>query len=612
MKQEENKKTKTGNYFIKHYLTPLKHLFIIMFIIQLIFAGFDGLFFTINGYIIDKFIPEGKNADFLSISFFYFGITTIVSIFIKINIFLGAKISQEMMYRIRKDCFEHFQKLSFSYYDKNTIGNLLTRITTDAKNYSLIIAWNLPRAMYLTSFIIGVIIFMIYLNWKVALLMFMAIPLSLVLVIIFRKLTFRASQKVMACNSKLTTAYNDGITGVKTIKSLASEDEFLEKFNNISDEMFIHSKQNLMYTAVFLPFIIASTGFGSGLLLWFGGEDVLLGILSVGTLIIMNFYSRFLADSILFLTRTIGEIQPATASKERLFSLLTAPVEIEDSMEVLEKIKNHKKGVPDLAIDGEPNLINTIEFKDINFYYKENEPVLNNFNLKIETGQSIAIVGETGAGKTTIVSLLCRFYEPVSGKILINGCDYRNRSLYWLQSNFGIVMQRPYLFSGTILENILYGNPHASREKVVEASRNVNAHSFIIKLDKGYETQVGEGGSQLSGGQKQLVSFARAILAEPQILIMDEATSSVDPETEYLIQDGLHKILEGRTSFIIAHRLSTIRRADRILLIANGQITEQGNHDELMSMEGDYKILYEKQFLYYKEQEILGLNTGYN
>ncbi|MCP4754467.1 MAG: ATP-binding cassette domain-containing protein, partial [Proteobacteria bacterium] len=253
-----------------------------------------------------------------------------------------------------------------------------------------------------------------------------------------------------------------------------------------------------------------------------------------------------------------------------------------------------------------------LEFKNVGFHYKEEEPVLKNFNLSVPSGQSVALVGQTGAGKSTIVSLLCRFYEPTSGEILLNGLDYRQRSLHWLQSNLGIVLQTPFLFSGTIRENILYGDPEASEERVLEASRVVNAHDFVVKLENGYDTQVGEGGGQLSSGQKQLISFARAVLANPQVLIMDEATSSVDPETEHLIQQGLPQVLNNRTSFIIAHRLSTIRRADRILFIEDGTIMEQGSHEELISLRGEYRNLYEKQFLRVREREILGRSATFN
>ena len=610
-KEAKALKREIGRYFVRQYLLPLKHLFSLLFTLQLTFAVFDAFYFSINGYVIDKFIPMGKDADFISLGLFYFGVVLTISIFCRISITLSVMISQKVMYRIREDTFDHLQKLSFSYYDQNSVGDLMTRITTDAKTYAQIIGSHMPRVLNLAAFVLGVVLYMLYLNWKIALIVFTVIPFSVFLAVVFRLKIRRVSRQVMDCNSKLTTAYNEGITGVQTIRSLAKEQDFIRKFDEIADETFVHSKRSLMYVAKYLPFIIASTGFGSGLLLWFGGEDVLMGVMSVGTLIVMNIYSRFLSEQILFLTRTIGEMQPAQASKERLYHLLKAKVEIKDSQEVIAKIGNNDQSM-ELAIDGEVNRINELEFRNVSFSYKEEEPVLKDFNLKVLPGQTIALVGETGAGKSTIVSLLCRFYEPTVGEILLNGLDYRHRSLEWLQSNLGIVLQTPFLFSGTIRENIRYGNPEASDDAVMEAAKVVNAHDFIINLENGYDTEVGEGGGQLSGGQKQLVSFARAILANPQVLVMDEATSSVDPETEHLIHEGLPKVLQNRTSFIIAHRLSTIRRADRILFINDGIIEEQGNHEELMSLGEKYKDLYEKQFMHYKEQEILGRSVGFN
>ncbi len=549
--EERARKKESGRYFIRRYLFPQKNLFAIIFALQLVFAVFDALFFAINGYVIDRFIPMGKEADFVALAIFYFGVTSVISIFCRLTIALSATVAQEIMYRIRKDCFAHMQKLSFSYYDQNTVGDLLTRITTDAKTYAQIIGSHLPRVLYLCSFVLGVVLYLLYLNWKMALVIFTAIPLTVFLAVQFRKKILGASRHVMACNSKLTTAYNEGITGVQTIRTLAREQDFIKKFDEISGETFFHSKRSLMYVATYLPFIIASTGFGSGLLLWLGGENVLVGVMSIGTLIVMNIYSRFLSEQILFLARTVGEMQPAQASKERLFKLLTTTVDIKDSVAVEEKIKNNDRS-PELAMDGETDRIEELEFKNVSFFYKEGEPVLQNFNLKVLPGQTIALVGETGAGKSTIVSLLCRFYEPTAGEILLNGVDYRHRSLEWLQSNLGIVLQTPFLFSGTIRDNIHYGDPQVPDDKVLEAARVVNAHDFIKKLEKGYDTQVGEGGGQLSSGQKQLISFARAILTNPQVLVMDEATSSVDPETEHLIHEGLPKVLHNRTSFIIA------------------------------------------------------------
>lgn len=593
--------------FYHRFLSPLKGYFLVAIVLQMIFVVWDVTFFSLNGYMVDHVIPQGEKADFLTISILYLATILVISaLFVSLNFMTRGRISQGLMFRIREDGFDHLQKLSFSYFDRNTLGNLLARMTTDAKTYSIAVAWQLPGALYLSLFVLGLMGYMLYLNWKISLIVFTTIPLTLVLIVAFQKRILAVSRKVMEMNSKLTTAYNEGITGVKTIRSMAEEMAFIEKFEKLSAEMFAYSRKRVLETALFIPLIIATTGVGLGLLMWFGTEEVLDGGMSLGVLIIMGVYARFFAEFLLFLMRTIGEIQPAIASQGRLFNVLNTPAEIRDSNAVIQRMATYHDNDPGAGEDGYEDRIDSIEFREVDFAYKADEPVLQGFNLKVTQGESIALVGDTGAGKSTIISLLCRFYEPTSGDIFFNSRDYRERSLHWLQSNLGIVLQTPFLFSGSIRDNIRFGIPDASDAQVINAAEIVNAHPFIMKLEKGYDTQVGEEGKRLSGGQKQLISFARAILVDPQILILDEATSSVDPETEHLIQKGLHQVLKGRFSFIVAHRLSTIREANRILLINKGRIIEQGSHDELIALNGVYLSLYKKQFLYHQEREILG------
>jgi ATP-binding cassette subfamily B protein len=301
------------------------------------------------------------------------------------------------------------------------------------------------------------------------------------------------------------------------------------------------------------------------------------------------------------LARIFTEFQSAQASAERIFTMLETPLEITDRPEIIARYGDlyaPKK-------DRWPDLQGNIAFNNVSFAYKEGEQVLSQFNLEVHAGETLALVGETGSGKSTIVNLACRFFEPTEGQVLIDGVDYRERSLAWLQSNLGYVLQTPHLFSGTIKDNIRYGRLEAGDEEIVQAAKLVNAHEFIMKMEQGYNAEVGEGGNRLSTGEKQLVSFARAILANPRIFVLDEATSSVDTETEQKIQHAIHKVLEGRTSFIIAHRLSTIREADRILVIRQGQITEEGTHHELLEQKGYYYRLYTNQFLEEHEAQIL-------
>jgi ATP-binding cassette subfamily B protein len=350
---------------------------------------------------------------------------------------------------------------------------------------------------------------------------------------------------------------------------------------------------------------------GVGLALWRGGIEVKFAGLTIGKLVAFLQYAGFLQHPAQELANTITMIQGAQASAERVQGLLDTDTEIHDAPEVLDALRRID-GQPrpaGVAIDGGPSRIDSIEFRDVTFAYKAGQTVLRNFNLTVRAGETIALVGPTGGGKTTIVGLACRFYEPTSGQILINGVDYRQRSLKWLQSNLGMVLQQPHLFSGTVRENIRYGRLDATDAEIEDAARQTCAHEFIAALDNRYDTQVGEGGNKLSTGQKQLIALARAIIADPQIFVMDEATSSVDTHTERAIQSAVERVLDDRISFVIAHRLSTIKSADRILVISHGEIVEEGTHHDLLARRGRYYELYTNQFTHEHEDEILHYAT---
>ena len=362
--------------------------------------------------------------------------------------------------------------------------------------------------------------------------------------------------------------------------------------------MFGDSVRNAILSSMYIPAVLALGSLGAGLALWAGGVQVQSGAIELGMLVAFILYAQQIFQPIQELARLMSELQAAQAAAERVVGLLETDPEIRDSSKVQARIEQYRNSAPEdgLAEDGYPNRIEQVEFRNVCFHYNEGQTILEDFNLAVQTGQTIALVGPTGGGKTTVVSLLCRFYEPTSGQILINGVDYRHRSLHWLQSNLGTVLQIPQLFSGTIRENIRFGRLEASDEEIVAAARLGNAHEFIMACKDGYDTPVGQGGSLLSSGQKQLISLTRALLADPQIFVADEATSSVDTETEQAIQEGLGEILKGRISFVIAHRLSTIRSADQILVIQDGRIVEQGNHHELIKRGGEYYQLYTQQF----------------
>jgi ATP-binding cassette subfamily B protein len=429
------------------------------------------------------------------------------------------------------------------------------------------------------------------------------IPPLAVISMFFQQKILKAYRVVRKTNSRITGAFNEGIMGAKTTKTLVTEGKNLNEFKTLTGEMYNSSVKAAVFSSIFMPIVMTLGSIGTALALYFGGKGVLLNTLSYGTLVAFISYTVNFFEPVRELSRVLAELISAQASAERIMSLVETELEIEDKAEVVERFGD----VFTPKRENWPEMKGHIAFRNVSFAYKDGEKVLDDFNIDIRQGETIALVGETGSGKSTIVNLACRFYEPTSGQIFIDGVDYRERSQLWLHSNLGYVLQTPHLFSGTIKENILYGKLDASDEDVIRAAKMVDAHSFITKLENGYGTEVGEGGSRLSTGQKQLISLARAILADPRIFVLDEATSSVDTETEQVIQQAIQKALKGRTSFIIAHRLSTIRSADRILVIHKGKVIEEGSHSTLLNVKGYYYRLYTNQFMEEREASLLNV-----
>lgn len=514
----------------------------------------------------------------------------------------SAYIESGFLYDIRDRLFEKVQKLSYSYFDKTPTGWIMARLSSDVGRLAEIFAWSLTDLVWGVAVMIAASVIMLKTNWKLALIVLAIVPLLALVSMWFQVRILKNYRSVRAINSKITGAFNEGITGAKTTKTLVLEEENLREFKQLTSEYRDKSNRAAYFSSAFMPIVIGLSSISLAFILWYGGNQVLLQSMEYGTLLMFTEYASQFFDPLKQIAGIIAELQMAQASAERVLSLLEEEVEITDSDEVIKKYGTVFDGIK----ENYPKLHGDVEFEHVNFSYIKEEPILEDFNLKVKAGQSIALVGETGSGKSTIINLLCRFYQPTSGRILIDGVDYKERSLGWLHSNIGYVLQTPTLFTGTIKENIKYGKFDATDDEIIAAAKMVGADSFIEKLDNGYDSDVGEQGSKLSTGEKQLISFARAIVADPALFILDEATSSVDTETEKKIQKAIDVVLSQRTSFIVAHRLSTIINADKILVIDKGKIVESGKHDELMAKKGYYYRLYINQFNKDMQNQLLG------
>lgn len=583
------------------YLKPYKKNFAILIILMMCLGMLDALTPLLTKYAIDNFI-EKKNIDGIGVfALVYFLSVLFLGITVYFFISLAGKLETKMAYDIRKIGFEKLQILPLSYYDNKAVGWLMARMTSDIGRLSETISWSLVDLAWGFSMMTFVIIAMFRLNTKLALITLSVVPILVIVSFYFQKKILHSQREVRKINSKITAAYNEDIQGSKTTKTLVREDINIQEFSEITTSMRDNSIRATVISSVYLPIVLTLGSIGTAMALNFGGNAVLMNSISLGTLFAFISYSTQFYEPVRQLAAIIAEFQGAQASAERVFSLLNEVPEIIDRDEVVEKYGDLLNPIR----ENWPNIKGDVEFRNASFSYKDGETILDNFNLKVKAGETIALVGETGAGKSTIVNLFCRFYEPTKGEILIDGINYKDMPQNWIHENLGYVLQSPHLFSGSIMENIRYGNLDATDEEIIKASKLVNAHKFIMETEKGYDTEVGEGGGLLSTGQKQLVSFARAVVRNPRLFVLDEATSSIDTETEKIIQDAINKVLNGRTSFVIAHRLSTIRNADRILVIRDGKITESGTHKELIQKKGYYYNLYTNQFIEEKSMNAL-------
>jgi len=589
LEEEEYTSQLTGTTFRRILrLTQPHRRWVIGFWVMIAFTSILDAYFTyLNKGIIDQAILTKNQHVLVQILSLYGGLILVQAACVFTFIFLAGVLGERIQYDLRRSMFDHLQELSLAFYSQTSVGRLMARVTSDSGRVSELVTWGLVDTTWAVMNITTSMIFMLIINWRLALIVMLTIPVLLLIAIRFRKrilVEFRNSRKA---NSKITGSYNENISGVRVVKALGREGENLKEFEPLTDEMYRSSYHAAWLSALFLPTVQIISSIALGFIVWYGGLQANLGIMTIGGIQAFVSYLTFMMWPIQDLARVYAEMQHSIASAERIFTLLDSVPEVFD-----------RPGATD------PGTIKgTLEFDHVDFTYEDGKPVLMDFSLKVEPGEMIALVGPTGGGKSTIVNLLCRFYEPKHGEIRINGYDYTQFTLHSIQSRVGIVLQTPHLFSGTVRENIRYGCLNATDDDIEAASKLAGAHDFILNFEKKYDQDVGEGGNLLSVGQKQLISIARAILAEPDIFIMDEATSSVDTLTEALIQRGMENLMEGRISFIIAHRLSTIKRANRIIVVEDGRITESGTHAELLRAHGHYYRLYTQQFRQELEQE---------
>ena len=545
---------------------------------------------VLQKYALDHFVRQGSLtgvAPFAAVYALLIVLTALVSYYgVRVCMATEVRLDRDM----RNKAFAHLQELSFDYYNQNSVGYIHARVMSDTSRIGELFTWQLFDGSFFAVFVLGAAIVMLRINVYLTGLVFLVVPIIAVLFAFFQNRLFELHHQIREINSNITGNFNEGITGAKTVKSLAVEEKIGGEFRAETARMKRKVLQSARTHGAFSMITNMASSCALALVLWKGG---ILAADQLGTFSLFMSYAQDLMEPVRWLVEVLSLLVQAQVNIGRFTDLLALKPTVTDTPEVIEKYGDcfHPKKENWEPIRGD------ISFDHVDFKYPDgDEYVLEDFNLQIPFGTNVAIVGETGAGKSTLASLICRFYEPTRGKLLIDGRDARERSQLWLHSALGYVLQSPHLFSGTIRDNLVYGRPDATEEEIQRAIHLVSLEGVLNKLEKGLDTDVGEGGDLLSTGEKQLISFARAILADPKIVVLDEATASVDTITEQKIQSAIDQVIRGRTSIVIAHRLSTVKDADIILVVHAGKIVEQGRHAELLARRGHYYRLWMRQY----------------
>lgn len=533
---------------------------------------------------IDDYITEANISGLKWVALLYIGALLTEFFVTYLHGYTTRMIGQNIMYDIRNQIFEHLQKLHVGFFDRNPVGRLMTRVMGDVSVLNDLFTAGVIEIFGDVFSLVSIVVMMFALNWKLALVTFFVLPLIFIITMVFQINVRKAYREGRRQLARINSFLQEHIVGMSTVQMFAQEQRSFEKFDERNKGYLNANLRSIFFHSLFMPMVEISGAVATALIIWYGGGQVIQNAITIGVLVAFIRYAQRFFWPIRSLSEKYNVLQSAMAASERIFGLLDTESLIVDS---------------DKLVDVD-RLEGQLEFRDVWFAYNEEEHVLKGVSFSAEKGETVAIVGATGAGKTSIINLLCRFYEVNKGQILIDGIDIRDIGQEKLHRSIGIVQQDVFLFSGTIESNIRLAHEKIQSEAVVQAARNVHAESFIEKLPDLYQSEVKEGGATLSVGQKQLIAFARALAYDPEILVLDEATSSVDTETELVIQDALRRLMSGRTSIVIAHRLSTIQNADKIIVMHKGQIREMGNHFELLKQRGIYYRLYQLQ---YKGQE---------